>query len=176
MNNGDILPDSAMLSALISSCCFVYISEDLDGYPRLQVIDGGNGTGVMDPITGLLTEGYAVISRDKNGNVDMDAYFVAGRTEFYQGNRLVRVDKNQAPSRAGADYLQTGRNAPLRAFQDQSELHESDAGGASDAAQIRGQRGVLLLPAEIRGGAFRKRRRNGNVESNHFVVPALRSG
>ena len=98
MNNGDILPDSAMLSALISSCCFVYISEDLDGYPRLQVIDGGNGTGVMDPITGLLTEGYAVISRDKNGNVDMDAYFVAGRTEFYQGNRLVRVDKNQAPS------------------------------------------------------------------------------
>ena len=79
MNNGDILPDSAMLSALISSCCFVYISEDLDGYPRLQVIDGGNGTGVMDPITGLLTEGYAVISRDKNGNVDMDAYFGADR-------------------------------------------------------------------------------------------------
>ena len=75
MNNGDILPDSAMLSALISSCCFVYISEDLDGYPRLQVIDGGNGTGVMDPITGLLTEGYAVISRDKNGNVDMASLY-----------------------------------------------------------------------------------------------------
>lgn len=97
MNNGDILPDSAMLSALISACCFVYISEDLDGYPRLQVIDGGNGTGVMDPITGLLTEGYAVISRDKNGNVDVDAYFVAGRTEFYQGNRLMRTDTNPAP-------------------------------------------------------------------------------
>lgn len=97
MNNGDILPDSAMLSALISACCFVYISEDLDGYPRLQVIDGGNGTGVMDPITGLLTEGYAVISRDKNGNVDVDAYFVAGRTEFYQGNRRMRIDTNPAP-------------------------------------------------------------------------------
>lgn len=97
MNNGDILPDSAMLSALISACCFVYISEDLDGYPRLQVIDGGNGTGVIDPITGLLTEGYAVISRDKNGNVDVDAYFVAGRTEFYQGNRLMRIDTNPAP-------------------------------------------------------------------------------
>jgi len=97
MNNGDILPDSAILSALVSSCCFVYISQDIDGYPRLQVIDGGNGTGVIDPITGLLKEGYAVIGRDKHGNVDIDAYFVAGRTEYYQGGLLVRVDTNQAP-------------------------------------------------------------------------------
>lgn len=97
MNNGDILPDSAMLSALISSCCFVYISEDIDGYPRLQVIDGGNATGDADPITGMLKEGYAVISRDKNGNPDTEAYFVAGRTEYYQGNRLIRVDTNPAP-------------------------------------------------------------------------------
>lgn len=97
MNNGDILPDSAMLSALISSCCFIYISEDIEGYPRLQVIDGGNATGVADPITGLLTEGYAVISRDKNGNPEQEAYFVARRTEYYQGNRLIRVDTNKAP-------------------------------------------------------------------------------
>lgn len=97
MNNGDILPDSAMLSALISSCCFVYISQDEDGFPRLQVIDGGNATGDIDPITGLLKEGYAVITRDKNGNPDTDAYFVAGRTEYYQNNRLFRVDDNAAP-------------------------------------------------------------------------------
>lgn len=97
MNNGDILPDSAMLSALISSCCFVYISEDVNGYPRLQVIDGGNATGEPDPITGLLTEGYAVISRDKYGNPETEAYFVAGRTEYYRGNQLIRVDTNQAP-------------------------------------------------------------------------------
>lgn len=97
MNNGDILPDSAMLSALISSCCFVYISEDIEGYPRLQVIDGGNATGVADPITGLLTEGYAVITRDKNGNPETEAYFVAGRTEYYRGNQLIRVDTNMAP-------------------------------------------------------------------------------
>lgn len=97
MNNGDILPDSAMLSALISSCCFVYISEDIDGYPRLQVIDGGNATGEADPITGMLKEGYAVISRDKNGNPEMEAYFVPGRTEYYQNNRLIRVDTNHAP-------------------------------------------------------------------------------
>lgn len=97
MNNGDILPDSAMLSALISSCCFVYISPDEDGYPRLQVIDGSNATGDVDPITGMLKEGYAVLSRDKNKNPDLEAYFVAGRTEYYQGNRLIRVDTNPAP-------------------------------------------------------------------------------
>ena len=97
MNNGDILPDSAMLSALIGSCCFVYISEDIDGYPRLQVIDGSNATGDPDPITGMLKEGYAVISRDKNNNPDLEAYFLPGRTEYYQGNRLIRVDTNQAP-------------------------------------------------------------------------------
>lgn len=97
MNNGDILPDSAMLSALISSCCFVYISEDETGYPRLQVIDGGNATGDADPITGMLKEGYAVISRDKNGNPDLEAYFLPGRTEYYQGEKLIRTDTNMAP-------------------------------------------------------------------------------
>lgn len=97
MNNVDIMPDSAMLSALISSCCFIYISEDVQGYPRMQVIDGSNATGVADPITGLLTEGYAVIKRDTNGNPEMEAYFVAGRTEYYQGNKLIRVDENFAP-------------------------------------------------------------------------------
>ena len=97
MNNADILPDSAMLSALISSCCFVYISEDTEGYPRLQVIDGGNATGRIDPITGMLIEGYAVLGRDKEAGVTLDAYFVAGRTEYYRGNQLIRVDANPAP-------------------------------------------------------------------------------
>lgn len=97
MNNGDILPDSAMLSALIGSCCFVYISEDIDGYPRLQVIDGSNATGDPDPITGMLKEGYAVISRDKNGNPELEAYFLPGRTEYYRGNQLIRTDTNFAP-------------------------------------------------------------------------------
>lgn len=97
MNNFDILPDSAMLSALIASCCFVYISEDADGYPRLQVIDGGNATGRIDPITGLLIEGYAVLERDEYDSVSMDAYFAAGRTEYYRGNQLIRVDTNPAP-------------------------------------------------------------------------------
>ena len=85
MNNRDVLFDSAILGALISSCSFIYISPDEDGYPRLQVIDGGNATGVMDPITGMLHEGYAVLERDKYGSPSLEAYFVAGRTDFIQG-------------------------------------------------------------------------------------------
>ena len=87
-NNPDVLFDSAILSALISSCCFIYISKGTDGFPRLQVIDGSNATGVIDPITGLLQEGYAVLERDTFGNVLKDAYFEPGRTRFnrYVGN------------------------------------------------------------------------------------------
>ena len=84
MNNPDTLFDSAVLSALVSSCCFIYISPDGDGYPRMQVIDGANATGIIDPITGLLKEGYAVLERDKNKNVVLEAYFVPGRTDYYK--------------------------------------------------------------------------------------------
>lgn len=97
MNNGDILPDSAILSALISSCCFIYISQDETGFPKLQVIDGANATGIMDPVTGMLTEGYAVIEQDENGNAKKEAYFTAGRTEFYEGGKVVRVSNYNAP-------------------------------------------------------------------------------
>lgn len=97
MNNGDILPDSAVLSALISSCCFIYIYEDEYGSPRLQVIDGSNATGRMDPVTGMLKEGYAVISRDKHLNPEVEAYFLPGVTEFYRGRDLIRRDHHAAP-------------------------------------------------------------------------------
>lgn len=84
MNSRDVLIDSAILSACISSCCFVYISADDDGYPRLQVIDGGNATGVIDPITMLLTEGYAVLERNpKNNQPTLEAYFRPGATTYY---------------------------------------------------------------------------------------------
>lgn len=83
MNNADVLFDSAVLSALISSCCFIYISADADGYPRLQVIDGGNATGVVDPITGLLSEGYAVLERDKYRQPTLEAYFLPGQTQYF---------------------------------------------------------------------------------------------
>lgn len=84
MNSRDVLTDSAILSACIASCCFVYISPDEDGYPRLQVIDGYNATGILDPITMLLQEGYAVIERDPKTNaITREAYFTAEETVFY---------------------------------------------------------------------------------------------
>ena len=83
MNNPDIFFDSAIRSALISACCFVYISADEDGYPRLQVIDGKNATGRIDPITNLLIEGYAILETNDNGTVLTDAYFTSDRTEIY---------------------------------------------------------------------------------------------
>ena len=82
MNNPDVLFDSAILSALIASCAFIYISEDGEGFPRMQVIDGGSATGIMDPITGLLKEGYAVLERDENGQPTVEAYFTAEETEI----------------------------------------------------------------------------------------------
>ena len=84
MNNPDVLIDSAILSALISSCCFIYISPDADGdTPHMQVIDGANATGISDPLTGMLTEGYAVLKRDSETDSPLlEAYFVPGRTDY----------------------------------------------------------------------------------------------
>lgn len=95
-NNQDILIDSAVLSALISACSFVYIRED-NGYPRLQVIDGSNATGIIDPVTNLLTEGYAVLDRDNNFNPTIEAYFTAEQTEIYRRGYDVEIYDNPAP-------------------------------------------------------------------------------
>lgn len=95
-NNPDVIFDSAILSALISSCCFVYISADDQGQPRLQVIDGGSATGIIDPITGLLTEGYAVLERDpETGAPLVEAYFTPEATEIYAGSREIMHHEHQ---------------------------------------------------------------------------------
>lgn len=92
MNNPDIIFDSAVLSATISSCCFIYISPDEERYPRLQVIDGSNATGIIDPITGLLEEGYAVLKRDNDtGNPILEAYFTKESTRYIR--RGARMDE-----------------------------------------------------------------------------------
>lgn len=97
LNNKDILFDSAMLGALITACNFVYISEDSTGFPRLQVIDGTNATGILDPITMLLTEGYAVLERDQLGLVTKEAYFTFEYTAYYENGVLVDTRPNKAP-------------------------------------------------------------------------------
>ena len=98
MNNMDILPDSSFLSALISSCSFIYICEDVSGFPRMEVISGADATGEIDTATYLLREGYAVLERDKNGNAVLEAYFTAGKTEYFTNGKLTRVDTNRAPA------------------------------------------------------------------------------
>ena len=96
LNNPDIFFDSTILSALIASCAFVYISMGDEGYPRLQVIEASNATGILDPITGLLKEGYAVLDRDDKGKPTLEAHFLRDRTDFYKGNDLVDTRSNPA--------------------------------------------------------------------------------
>ena len=99
MNSRDVFFDSAIVSACIASCCFVYISADETGYPRLQVIDGYDATGIIDPITMLLKEGYAVLERDpKNGKATMEAWFTAESTVFFDlVNETMQTIQNPAP-------------------------------------------------------------------------------
>ena len=97
LNNRDILIDSAILGALINSCDFIYISEDETGYPRLQVIDGGNATGIIEPTSYLLNEGYAVLERDIYGQPTKEAYFTYEYTAYYEGGQLVETRPNKAP-------------------------------------------------------------------------------
>ena len=97
LNNRDTFFHSAILGALITSCDFVYISADETGFPRLQVIDGGDATGVIDPITGMLNEGYAVLSRDEFGMPVEEAYFTFEWTAYYKGGVLTEYRNNPAP-------------------------------------------------------------------------------
>ncbi len=95
MNNPDTFFDSAILSALIGSCSFIYVSEsEDDGYPKLQVIDGRNATGVVDPMTGLLKEGYAVLQRNEYGTPEIEAYFTTGNTLIIRDNKKINIPNN----------------------------------------------------------------------------------
>lgn len=82
-NNPDVFFDSAILSSIIASCSFVYISKGENDDVKLQVIEATNATGIIDPITGLLTEGYAVLERDENKNAVLEAHFLPDRTDYY---------------------------------------------------------------------------------------------
>lgn len=92
MNSQDILWDDAMLSALINSCSFVYISKGDEGHPRLQVISGSDATGEINPITRLLTEGYVVLSRDDYGQPIEELHFLPYRTIYYRNGQPEHVE------------------------------------------------------------------------------------
>ena len=97
MNNSDIMISSAVTSALVASCCFISISEDDNGYPRMEVIEADNATGILDHITMMLTEGYAVLKRDDYGNPIMEAYYTQEYTAYYDHGRLIDTRDNPSP-------------------------------------------------------------------------------
>ena len=97
LNNPDILISSASTSALIASCSFISISADEDGYPRMEVIEADNATGIIDKITYMLTEGYAVLERDDSGKPIREAYYTRDYTAYYDHGTLVDTRDNPAP-------------------------------------------------------------------------------
>lgn len=96
MNNPDVFFDSAILSALIGSCCFIYISQGEEEIPRLQVIEGDKATGIIDPITGLLSEGYAILRVDEYGKPSVEAYFEPYVTTIITNGKEQRYYHNVA--------------------------------------------------------------------------------
>lgn len=83
VNNQDVFVSDLILGSLISSCDFVYIYKGIDGFPKLEVIDGYNATGMIDRTTMLLNEGYAVLERDVNNKPIKEAYFTSTETIIY---------------------------------------------------------------------------------------------
>ena len=88
-NNKDVLFPSGILGALIGAVSFIYISEDDSGYPRLQIINADDATGIIDPTTGLLNEGYAVLERNTAKMPVIEAYFTHEGTAYYRDGKLV---------------------------------------------------------------------------------------
>jgi hypothetical protein len=96
-NNKDVLTDAAINAALIGSCSFIYITQDNTGYPRMRVIDGRHATDIIDPITNMLKEGYAVLEFDELDKPLIEAYFIPGLTAIYEGGKLTNTIRNSAP-------------------------------------------------------------------------------
>jgi hypothetical protein len=61
----------------------------------MQVIDGGNATGVIDPITRMLREGYAVLERNKDGHPTREAYFTPEYTQYFAAGKLATRVMNE---------------------------------------------------------------------------------
>ena len=94
MNNPSVFFRSAIQSALVAACAFVYVTPDEDGYPRMQVLDAGNATGRMDIITGMLKEGYAVLERGDHDEPITEAYFTHEETQIISGG-VATVYRNE---------------------------------------------------------------------------------
>jgi hypothetical protein len=98
MNNKDVLADSVTLGALICSCSFVYLTQDDAGFPLMRNIDAYDATGIIDPITNMLKEGYAVLEKDpESKNPTIEALLRPHETDIYENGNYVRTYKHPAP-------------------------------------------------------------------------------
>lgn len=95
-NNPDVLFDSACLSALIAACSFLRVFRGDGDAVCIEVLDGANATGIIDERTGLLTEGYAVLSRDESNRPRLEAYFTAEETQYFRAGEAVETVKHPA--------------------------------------------------------------------------------
>ena len=97
LNNQDVLIDSVVRGALICSCSFIYITQDAAGNPLMQAIDAKNATGIIDPITNMLKEGYAVLEGDDQHRPKVELYLKPHETEIYEKGEYVRTFRHPAP-------------------------------------------------------------------------------
>ena len=96
-NNQDVMLDAGILGALISACDFIYITADETGFPVMRTVDGRKATGVIDPITNMLTEGYAILEEDEYSRPTIEAHLMPFRTDIYEAGGFIRSYKHSAP-------------------------------------------------------------------------------
>ena len=65
--------------------------------PMMRVIDGRHATGIIDPITNMLKEGYAVIEFNDCDEPIIEGYFTPGRTDIYDHGKITASVPNVAP-------------------------------------------------------------------------------
>ena len=97
LNNQDVLVDSAILGALICSCSFIYITQGETGEPLMRTIDAGMATGIIDPTTNMLKEGYAILEIDDKGKPLVEAHLLPHQTDVYEDGKFVRSFHHPAP-------------------------------------------------------------------------------
>jgi len=63
----------------------------------MQVIDGRKATGIIDPVTNMLIEGYAILETDIHDKPTKEAYFTKEETIYYEKNTEPYSERNIAP-------------------------------------------------------------------------------
>lgn len=111
-----------------------------NSYPRIECIDGGNATGIIDTATNMLTEGYAVLERDEYGKPISEAYSMPFRTEYYESGKLVDVYEHTAPYPLLVPIInRPDAKKTFWTFEDFTSLHGYRTEYIQDIAEVRSQ-------------------------------------